>query len=251
VATAYPKFLYDNRLDDATPAASTTAAGFDVLNLRDWRPYTWWKPTALPATVTVDCGSSQAADYLAVYGHTLGTNGNTIQVRKSTDNFSANDVLVATLTPADDEPFVVEFSSTSSRYWRIRILTGTAPSIAIAALGAAFVFPRRLDNGFDPITRKVKGQVNRSEDGHPLGRVIAYESWDQELSFGAIEWTWLRSTWVPAWRAHLRGSPFIFAWDLTDHADELYLVQAGDEYDSPHTLGPYAELKLKLRGVAT
>ncbi len=251
MSTAYPKFFYDNRLDDAAPTASTTATGYDVLNLRDWRPYTWWQPTALPATVTVDCGSSVAADYFALYGHNCFTQGNTVELRKSTDNFAANDVLVASKTPTDDKPFLVEFTSASSRYWRLKFTSGSVPSVAIAAIGAAFTFPRRLDQPFDPLVRRVKGQVNRSEDGHPLGKVIAHETWEQEISFGLIEWAWLRSTWVPAWKAHLRGSPFLFAWDATDHADELYLVQAGDAYDTPHTVGPYAELRVGVRGVAT
>lgn len=250
MATAYPKILYDNRFADATPVASSTAAGYDVLNLRDWRPYTWWKPSSLPATITVDCGSSKAADYFAVYGHDMASRGNTIELRKSTDNFAANDVLVASKTPTTDDPFVVEFTSTTSRYWRLKVSNGSAPVLAIAPAGAALVMPRRLTNGFDPIRRTIKGQSNRSEDGHPLGKVIECESWEQELSFGQIEWTWLRSTWVPAWKAHLRGTPWLLAWDLTDHPDELYLVQSGETYDTPHVLGPYAELRVGVSGVA-
>src|SRR3954464_7747325 len=103
---ASPKFLYDNRFNDAVPVASTTAAGdFNVLNLLDFRPYTWWKPTALPATVTIDSGSAKAADFAMIYGHDLFTQGATLEIRKSTDNFAANDVLVATKTPTSNDPF--------------------------------------------------------------------------------------------------------------------------------------------------
>lgn len=248
MATALPKICYDNRLADATPAASSTAAGYDVLNLRDWRPYTWWKPTALPATVTVDCGSSVAADYFAVYGHDLFSRGNTIEVRKSTDNFAANDVLVATKTPTADTPFMQEFTSTSSRYWRLKISSGSPPTIAIAAVGAVLTLPRLLSAGFDPIRRQVMGSINRSEDGHPLGRVVHFEAWAQTLQMRA-DWTWLRATWVPAWKAHLRATPWLFVWDITDHPDELYLVQSGEAYDTPHTLGPYADFSLPISGV--
>ena len=100
----YPKIFHDNRLDDATPAASTTAAGYNVLNLRDWRPYTKWQPTALPATVTVDCATAKAADYAVIWGHDLFTQGATLEIRGSTDNFAASNVLVATKTPTSNEP---------------------------------------------------------------------------------------------------------------------------------------------------
>lgn len=249
MATGYPKFLYDNRLDDGTPAASTTAAGFDVLNLRDWRPYTWWKPSSLPATVTVDCGSAQSADYAALYGHDCATQGNTVEIRGSTDNFSASDVLVATSTPSTDDPLVITFSAVSYRYWRIKLTGGSAPSIAVASIGVALTMPRRLEMGFDPTRREVRGQLNSSEDGHPLGRVIHFEAWEQELAFTQIEWTWLRSTWVPAWKAHLRGTPFLFAWDASDHPTETWLVQSGQAYDTPSVLGSYTELRVKVRGV--
>jgi hypothetical protein len=96
MATAKPKFLYDNRLNDGTPVASTTAAGnFNVLNLRDWRPFTWWKPVSLPATVTVDSGVARPADYALIYGHDLHDAQVAVEIRGSTDNFVASDVLVA------------------------------------------------------------------------------------------------------------------------------------------------------------
>lgn len=75
--------LFDNRLNDATPTASTTAAGFNVLNLRDWRPFTFWKPTALPATVTVDCGQARTVDMVAVVGHNINTSNCYVDVRGS------------------------------------------------------------------------------------------------------------------------------------------------------------------------
>jgi len=97
MATAKPKFLYDNRLNDGTPVASTTATGnYNVLNLLDFRPFTWWKPTSLPATVDVDSGVARAADYALIYGHDLHDAQVAVEVRGSTDNFAASDVLLAT-----------------------------------------------------------------------------------------------------------------------------------------------------------
>lgn len=83
----YPKLLFDNRMGDGTPVASTTETDYDVLNLRDWRPYTFWKPTALPATVTVDCGADRAADYALIWGHTLHDAKAAVVVRGSDNDF--------------------------------------------------------------------------------------------------------------------------------------------------------------------
>jgi hypothetical protein len=247
---ALPKFFYDNRFDDGTPAASTTAVGdFNVLNLRAWRPYKWWKPTALPATVTVDCGSALAADFLAVWGHDLFTQGATIEARGSTDNFSGSNVLLATKTPTTDDPFVVEFASASYRYWRIRITGTTMPSLAIAAIGAVLTAPVGLDEGFDPIGRKAEGQRPRSVTGNPLGSTTLYEVWDEEIIFNPVEWAWLRATFEPAWEEQLRDKPFIFAWDIGDHPTELHLATTDGKFSAKHSFGTYAALKFKIAGL--
>lgn len=244
-----PLFLHDNRLSDATPAASSTAAGFDVLNLRDARPYTFWQPTAMPATVTVDCGSSKAADSLAVYGHDLGSTGCTIEVRKSTDNFAANDVLVATLTPTDDKPFVLLFASVSSRYWRIRVLTGTVPTIAIAMLGARLEVPAGVREGIDPVGRAVRAQYNRSNAGHPLGKVIQYREWKERLFFELVSWTWVRDTWKPAAEAWLESEPFLFCWNPDTYPKEIWLVAMDGEWQTPHKAGALCDLSVPVTGV--
>jgi len=252
MATNYPKILHDNRLDDGTPAASSTATGdYSVLNLRDFRPYTWWKPASLPATVTVDCGSAQAASYWAVYGHDLFSRGCTIELRGSTDNFAASDVLVDSVVPASDDPFARYFNGVSYRYWRLRIVNGTAPTLAIAALGTEFDIPAYFTSGFDPLGRSIKGQVNRSEAGHPLGRTVKFEEWAEPLKFELLTWAWVRSSWLPAWRAHVRDEPFLLQWDPVTYTGEMYLVAVKDQFKTPHRPGGYCDLSLDVMGVVT
>lgn len=250
MATAYPKFLHESRLDDGTPSASTTATGYSVLNLRDWRPYTWWKPTALPATVTVDCATVKSADYWAVYGHDLYTHGCTIELRGSTDNFSASNILLDTITPASNAAFVRHISSSSYRYWRIRVTGGaTMPSMAIAAVGVAMDIPAYMTSGFDPIGRTPQGTLNRSVLGHPLGRTVDWEQWSETLQFNTVTWSWVRSTFEPAWDAHLRDDPFLFQWDPTTYAAEIFLVQADAGFRTPHSPGSYCDLSMQVSAV--
>ncbi|TXT23903.1 MAG: Uncharacterized protein FD134_1872 [Gallionellaceae bacterium] len=248
----YPKLFFDNRFADAAPAASSTAAGnYAAANIADMRSYTWWRPAALPATLTVDCGQAKAADFALIYGHDLFTQGASVEVRGSTDNFSISDEQLAAVTPASDAPFLLEFSSASYRYWRIRITGTSAPSVAIAMIGAALVMPRYLGGGFDPLARSLVLQANHNDNGHPLGKIIEFERWQQTLSFGLVSWGWLRGTWQPAWRGKLRGQPFVFAWDSVNYPAELQLVTAGDNYQTPHQTGLLASLQFDVSGVAT
>lgn len=255
----YPKLLFDNRFADAVPVASTTAAGnYAAANVADMRPYTWWQPTALPATLTVDCGAAKAADFVALYGHDLHTQGATVEVHGSTDNFVVSDVLIGTVSPGSDDPFLLEFASANYRYWRLKITGGTTmPSIAIVLIGAAFVMPKYLTSGFDPLSRALMlqgssgGSTNSNENGQPLGKIIDFEQFMQTLTFTNVSWAWLRASWQPAWRSNLRGSPFIFAWDSINYPAELYLVTAGDNYSTPHQQGGLANLIFDVLGVGT
>jgi len=245
-----PRFFYDSRLADNTPIASSTAAGnFAAANVADWRAYTMWKASVLPATLTVDSGVSKAADYALIHGHDLKSVGASVEVRGSTDNFGASDVLVASGTPATDDPYLLLFGSTSFRYWRLRFTGATPPSIPIAAVGTMLTMPDGLSQGFDPLGRKVSGRANTNENGHPLGRVVDFESWEAELLFQKIAWSFIRQTFVPAWRAHLRSTPFGFAWDTDQGATEIVVVNSGMDWDTPHYSGLVADLRLKVSGV--
>lgn len=243
-----PKIFYENRFMDAVPVASSTAAGdYHVLNLREWKAYTFWKPLALPATITVDCGADKAADYANLWAHNLGSMGCTAEVRHSTDNFAANDVLAATVTPADDRDLKLEFASIARRYWRWRFTGANLPTIAIAPIGVALVFPRRLQQGFGPVDRAVKGQFNITESGHPIERVKAYTEWAGTAAMRNIPQSWVRDSFLPAWAAHLENRPFGFSWDPTDHPTELYLCQGPDQFPAPHGAGEFCDFSLSLR----
>lgn len=250
MATDYPKIFWDSRFKDAAPVASSTATGYNVLNINDWRPFTWFKPATLPATITVNCGAAKAADYMLVWGHDLFTKGCTVELRGSTDNFSTSNVLVATKTPTNNDPFVVLFNSVSYRYWRFNITGTAAPSIAIAVAGLLLDIPSYLSEGFDPVGRKIIGMENRSVAGHPIGRVIRYEEFSEELKFPLVTWSWIRATWLTAWRAHIVSEPFAFSWDPVNHLDELFLLMVMEDFKTPHRSGGYADLIMTVRGVS-
>lgn len=247
-----PRFFHDNRLSDAVPVASSTASGnFAAANLADWRPYTFWKAGVLPATVTVDSGVAKSVDYALLYGHDMKSVGASLEVRGSSDNFAASDVLVASGTPASDDSYLITFSSQSFRYWRLRFTGATPPSIAIAAAGVMLTAPEGIAQPFDPLGRKINGRSNRNENGHPLGRVISFEEWETTLTLDKVTWSWIRATFLPTWRSHLRATPFAFAWDTDAAPTEIVLVTAGMEFDTPHYKGSRADLRLKLSGVIT
>jgi hypothetical protein len=194
--------------------------------------------------VTVDSGSARARDFFLVYGE-----AGTYEARGSTDNFVGSNVLLGTVTLTETGLGLVAFASASHRYTRLSIASGT-PAVAIAAIGAALESPVFLDGEFSPIDRKVHGNTNRNENGHPLGRAVYFESWMETIRLVNVSWTWARSSFLPAWKTHLRGSPFGFAWETDTYATDVRLVQAGDEVRMPHRAGALADVEFEVQGVA-
>lgn len=242
-----PRIFYDNRFDDGAIVATAAATGTAGENIADWRPYTWYRPTGLPATLTVDCGSARAADYAAVYGHTLFTAGCGIEVRGSTDNFNASDVLIASSVPTSNGPILLQFNSVSYRYWRLRI-TGAAvmPAIAIAAIGQRMELPGFLGLDFDPTRRSIRAQSNTNLDGQPLGKVIEHTQQKRTLTLRMVTPAWIRNTFLPAWREHLRSAPFLLAWNAVLDPTNVVLAVAEDELRTPHNPGGLADLSFDI-----
>lgn len=245
-----PKIFADNALDNGTPVASSTASGFSALNLKDWRPYTWWRPSTLPATITVDCTNARAADYAFIAGgHNLYSNACTVEVRGSTDGFATSDVLIASHTPTSDSAAVVMvFASAIYRHWRLRITGASAPSLSVLSIGVAVTLPTYLQGGFDPIGRKLVGDTNKNARGQVLGKVVDFEEWSGQVELTSVPWAWIRSDWLPLWTT-IRARPFAFAWDADNYPGETRLVTIPDgRFETPHNIGSLCDLSFDLAG---
>ena len=84
--------------------------------------------------ITVDFTSAKAVTFCSVHGHNIDSGISAIQLRKSSDNFGASDVLVATMTKATPT-FFTSFASTSFRYWRLKFVGTNTASPAPIAIG--------------------------------------------------------------------------------------------------------------------
>src|SRR3972149_307135 len=81
---AKPLILYDNRFADGTPTATDTASEYDVLNIIDWKDFTFWQAASVGTKyLTINCGSAKVASALAILGHNYYMGSATISVESS------------------------------------------------------------------------------------------------------------------------------------------------------------------------
>ncbi len=225
-----PAILYDNRLDNGTPVSSVAVdAGYDVLNLRDWRDYTFWQATgAGPFYITVNCASAKTANTLVIYKHNLGTVGATISVECSSDNFVTDTTVALTgFVPSNDKIIYKQFTSQNKQYWRLKITVpaSSSPRMAILDIGTRLDFPYGVITPYDPIPQRIQGESNFSQSGNLLGSIVNYCEINPKPSWQYLDTSWVKNTFMSFWDNHAsKLTPFFWAWEPGDHADEVFLV---------------------------
>lgn len=224
----------NNWFSGGTSSPSSTATGYFADAPLNTLTYERWKPSALPATWGYDHGSSVEADYCCIAAHTMGTNGNSLQVEYWT---GAAWVAVCPVTAiTSDEPIMVIFEPQTAQFWRISISNGTAPEIGVIKFGTAMQMERPLYGGHAPIpmARQTILRSNYSETGEYLGRVKQRTYLTTSYAWQHLTSTWVRANW-PSFQLATEAEPFWIAWRPSTFGDVGYAQL--DETPIPTNMG--------------
>jgi len=238
-----------NWISGGTIAASTTATGYFEDAPDESTTYEKWGPSALPATWENDLGSALEIDYCTISGHTMGDNGNTLQVQyDSTGGGVWVDVINVAIT--DNQPIFCIFEPETFQKWRINITNGTAPTIAVVRFGKALQMEQAIYGGHTPLklNRKTTVRSTRSELGEWLGRTKIRNSLG-----GSYSWTNLTSTFVRAnidtLIQSIETEPFFIAWRPDKFTDVEYCWTTQNP-NGPHHTGPVDHMNFSMNVVA-
>src|SRR3990170_2717469 len=211
-----PIILADNRFLDGTPTATDTAAGYDVLFIRDYKTFTSWKAASVGTKyLTVDCGSAKSADCIAFAGHNFGTGAALVSV-ESSDNGTDWTERIVPFAVVDDKAALRMFASVSARYWRAKIASPTiAPQVAVLLVGLRITFPYPPDAPFSPGKEGMEVSAARSRTGQLLGVDVRFKPYSIRAQWSDLSRTWVESYFLHFWENHASNlTPFFWAWDL-------------------------------------
>jgi hypothetical protein len=108
----------------ASSEASSSLAGSNVAH--EFKTKVWRTGTSSAAeSIVLDLLSAKAATSLILFAHTLTGSDTSLELRGSTDNFAASDVLVATLAYAAGT-IKATFSTATYRYWKVKFTKSAA-----------------------------------------------------------------------------------------------------------------------------
>lgn len=243
----HARIAHANTWYSGTPAASGTASGFFADAPDNSLTFEKWKPDALPATWELDLGSAQDVDYCAIAAHTMGTNGNTLEVQYY-DGAAWQDMTPATAI-ADNMPVFCIFATENAQRFRIRVSNGTAPTIGVVRFGEAMQMDAPLLGGHSPLdySRMTESRSAYSMSGEFVGRSIQRQWLDTSFN-----WTHLSKTWIEAnWKSFQKGAetdPFFIAWRPQDFSEVGYCQT--DRVPAPQFMGVKAYMQASINVTA-
>jgi len=220
---------YDSLLaaSDGTITASTEAEGYAAENMGDWRPFTWWQPTATgDSWARVSFASARSVDYFAVAAHNLSSSGSTIKLQYSTDGGSNWSDATAAAGGAQDRVISATFDAIAAADWRVLVNNpSTIASVGIAAFGTKLDLTKAPKAGYSPaaLSRRAEYTTNESSTGLFLGRSIERTGFPGSFEVDYLQPSWVRSKWEP-FVDHAELRPFFYVWDSSLYSSEAVLA---------------------------
>ena len=236
-----------------TVTVSTETSGYAKENAYDGFGYDWWKPTATgDSWIRASFGSTQNANYMAVWGHDLSDHGSSVKPQYSTDAGSTWNDADSVVMPASNNTIFITWDDIGAADWRcLATNPSTIAAIAGIQIGESLDFTKGMESGFAPpsLVPMIKTKTARSESGVFIGGRKISEGIEGSINLSNIDPTWIRNTWVPFIDYAQTPQPFVFAWDDVTHSTEVVLAWIEGKVTPPQYQDPtYMSLSLKFEG---
>ena len=227
----HARILYDNLATESNTTVSSQEAGFPASALANPATYEFWKPSALPAKITVDLGSAISVDCVAFGAHSFNFHPVNIDIEYSFDNSTWTAVSAGTVVAGTAAPVMVLFDKVDARYWRACISGTDAPQIGVFFLGKCLQMQRPFYGGHTPINygRVTEYVGNMSEGGQILGTSIVRRGTQTSFAWQHLKRDWVDANFNPFIKSVRGGQPFFIAWNPLQHPQDVGYVFVGED----------------------
>jgi hypothetical protein len=226
-ANAQPMVMYQNLLATATITNSTLPTTAPRANAVNESTFDYWQPTAVPDTLRMVAGASQAADGAFFAAHTLGTAGATLTVQYYD---GATWQTQASYSPTSNKPFGFIWPSRSATAWGIQI-SGAVAQVGVVWIGPRLVIPGGVTPGYVPIwaARRIEKYAGVSRRGQFFGQRIERAGARLQPNFMDVPYSYALTT-LSGFRDHYNeGKAFVWASAPGVFPDDAAYVWAPDD----------------------
>lgn len=257
---------YDNCVPEATVSATSEAAGFPASAVKNQLTYEAWKPSTVPATLTIQF-PERLIDYIGIAASTVETDGATLTIELERGGqwveatfFEGGTGATLSLDFVNQEYSVYEevLSNRAMIYQLgaalttgIRItMTGSAASLGVVYCGKMLEMYRPFYGGHTPgvLSRTTTVKPNKSVNGQWLGRSIIRQGLSAEYSWKHTPIGWYQENVEPFSKAAIT-SPFFVAWNPAQFPDHVLYAWTSDDI-KPTLMGvrDYCEFGFSVEG---
>lgn len=204
-----PRIAHQSQIPTATLTASpaTTEADGPTANLKDWLPWTFWRPTGTgPFVLTAVFTASASITTAALAGHDASGS-----VTVETWNGSAWVAWLSATAAGDGR--VLYLTGEARTTDRVRVTVNTLTHLAVLFVGADLILPTGVAPGWtDPdLAQRATLRTERSRGGVWLGAAVDLWQAKLDLSIKNVDQYWVRDTWRPFLR-QCSTQPFLLSW---------------------------------------
>jgi hypothetical protein len=250
LTTDHPVIGWQNVVAVDTIVATSAATGYPVTNLANPATHLRWRATtAVLQYLTVTTGSADDFDYVGIARHNLSSEN--IAVSIEADAGAGFVELTAPTILPNDGPALFRFTAAPYTAIRAKLAAGDdVAEIATLFVGKLLVLPRRLYQGFTPLSYGRAGkEINAmAESGDDLGTITTQRHVESKMPLTLIDPTYQRTYIEPFLAAR---PPFFLAWRPATYPNEVGYGRLTNwpqpTPQSPHSLLSYS---LEMRGAA-
>lgn len=238
---------YQSVLPNAVITGTVGLTGFPLSNLKNPATYERYRPSSIPATINIDCGSVVAVDYFAMQSSGVDS----VQIYSSANGTNYTLEMQYNIANANRASMAI-LSEKTFRYWRI-VVSGNNPDIRAMKLGKALAMQRPIYGGHSPVTLSPIYSVRPtlSEKGQFLGSSVQRKGFSTSYQWGNLTANWYRDNFDAFVKSAPQANPFFIAWRPITHPDEVaYCWSTGNI--SPKNTGTrdLMEVSLSVEGFA-
>jgi hypothetical protein len=239
---------YQSVLDGAVLTGTAGLDGFPLINLKNPATFERYRPSAIPATIDIDCLSPSDVDYLAIQGCNIGL----VQVFSST-NGSNYDLITEYNLGNTECASMALFELTGTQFYRI-VLDGNNPDVRAMKLGKSLAMERAIYGGHSPITLSPIHTVrpNLSEKGQFLGSSLQRKGFATQYTWNNLTPSWYRNNFDPFAQSAPQANPFFIAWRPISFPNEVAYCWATDQIQPNNTgVRGLMQVSLSVEGYAS
>ena len=242
-ANAQPMVSYDNLLARGTIADPAFPALTPRKNAVDGTTATVWGFTGA-STLRSTLAGADVADVAFIAAHTMA--GLPVTVQRLVGAVWTD---TATVTPPDNQPFMMVFPRQSSNGWGLSV--GGTGVIGVAWVGARLIIPGGVVPGYSEVwaSREYTKLGGGTRRGHWLGQRIEAVTANLSAQFMPVRHDFALKTMRDFREVYNTGEPFIWASSPGVFGeDAAYCWAEDDDYLNPRPLagGDLCELSMRM-----